>query len=93
MDLQEQTEDHCRRVRGTEQLLHRPDENKRKGENKFAYIFYLDLANFTYARWLDSTKAMKTRCYPNDGKKADIVEAMPGMGWTNAETKVIELEL
>eukprot|EP00972_Heterocapsa_arctica_P018673 2761515-Heterocapsa_arctica.AAC.1 len=40
-----------------------------KGDTKYGYIFYQALGNFTYARWLDRTKAMKRRSYLNDGKK------------------------
>eukprot|EP00972_Heterocapsa_arctica_P111551 16422978-Heterocapsa_arctica.AAC.1 len=40
-----------------------------KGETKYGYILYQDMGNCTYARWLDSTKAMKHRSWLNDVKK------------------------
>eukprot|EP00972_Heterocapsa_arctica_P001907 273252-Heterocapsa_arctica.AAC.1 len=45
-----------------------------KGEQKYVYIFYQDMGNMTYSRWLDSTKAMKKVSWL--GKKGDLVEAM-----------------
>eukprot|EP00972_Heterocapsa_arctica_P057514 8485362-Heterocapsa_arctica.AAC.1 len=40
-----------------------------KGELKYGYIFYQDMGNLTYSRWLDSTKPMKEQSWLNDGKK------------------------
>eukprot|EP00972_Heterocapsa_arctica_P069021 10199310-Heterocapsa_arctica.AAC.1 len=36
---------------------------------------------------------MKKRSYLNDAKKADLVEAILGMGWIDGETQVVELEV
>eukprot|EP00972_Heterocapsa_arctica_P040218 5925195-Heterocapsa_arctica.AAC.1 len=47
-----------------------------KGEMKYGYIFYQDMGNLTYSRWLDSEKAMKKQSWLNDVKKGDLVEAM-----------------
>eukprot|EP00972_Heterocapsa_arctica_P000176 26732-Heterocapsa_arctica.AAC.1 len=64
-----------------------------KGDTAYTYIFRQDLGNFIYSRRLDSTKAMKRRSHLGDGKKGDLVEAMLGLGWIYAETKVEELDL
>eukprot|EP00972_Heterocapsa_arctica_P068917 10181766-Heterocapsa_arctica.AAC.1 len=64
-----------------------------KGETKYGYVFYQDMGNLTYARWLDSAKEMKQRSWLNDGKMGDLVEAMLGMGWIYGQnTQVTELD-
>eukprot|EP00972_Heterocapsa_arctica_P075878 11192495-Heterocapsa_arctica.AAC.1 len=50
-----------------------------KGEQKYGYIFYQDMGNLPYSRWLDSTKAMKKVTWLNMSKKGDLLEAMMGM--------------
>eukprot|EP00972_Heterocapsa_arctica_P099891 14734282-Heterocapsa_arctica.AAC.1 len=51
-----------------------------KGVNKVGHILYQDLGNYAYARWPDQVKAIQGAFYLADEKKADLVEAILGLG-------------